>query len=136
MVRMKRKRMVVRPDDLISDRVRDRMRDNLMGQKKLAEKLGISEGYLSRILSGHRPWTIELLLKTSTTLKVPVEELDPNCLANLKEALLGMELRGDVSQLRALYTFIIHLPSIRVAEDLDALTQVVRAFAMREARAS
>lgn len=135
MVRTRRKRMVVRPDDQISDRVRDRMRDSELGQKGLAEMLGISEGYLSRILSGHRPWTIELLLKSSTALNVPVEELDPNCIANLKDALLNMELRGDVPQLRAIYTFIHHLPGIQTTEDLDALTQVVRAFAMREARA-
>lgn len=134
MVRMKRKRMVVRPDDQISDRVRDRMKDSELGQKGLAEQLGISEGYLSRILSGHRPWTIELLLKTSNSLNVPVEELDPSCISNLKEALLNMELRGDVPQLRAIYTFVQHLPNIASGDDLDALTQVVRAFATREAR--
>lgn len=126
--------MVVRPDDQISDRVRDRMRDTEVGQKGLAELLGISEGYLSRILSGHRPWTVELLLKTASALSCQVEELDPNCVLNLKDALLAMELRGDVAQLRAIYTFIQSLPKIQSSEDLDALTQVVRAFALRETR--
>lgn len=136
MVKTRKKRLVVHPDFRISERVRERMKDTEVGQKGLAELLNISEGYLSRILSNHRPWTIDLLLKSAAALSCQVEDLDPNCVLNLKDSLLAMELRGDVAQLRAIYTFIQSLPNIRSSADLDALTQVVRAFALRETRAA
>lgn len=44
----------------------------------LAQQLGVSDSYLSRLLSGDRPWTPELRREASRVLMLPEELLFPS----------------------------------------------------------
>lgn len=128
-MRKKTIRATMSSDTTIGERVKNAMRTRGMDQKTLAEALQVSEGYISRILNGHRVYTISLVLKISQALDVSVNDIDPLLPDCLKQDLLGLELRGDVPQLAAVYVFIKTLPRVDHATDLQALMTVLDAFA-------
>lgn len=130
LTRIKKRKLRVQSTEHVSERVREQMQQTGIGSKAMAEKLGISESYYSRILTGHRPWTLQLLLQVATELNVTVESLDPECLPELNERIHHLELR-DI-QLPALYTFVQKFSKIRTSEDLDALSHIIQAFAARQ----
>jgi len=100
-------------------------------QKDLAQRLELSEGYISRILSGERPWPVALIFRAAQVFELPVSELDPSLELVLKQDLENMELRRDVPQLKALHVFIRELPRINDPDDLEALIRILQAFSER-----
>ncbi len=124
----KRPRTTSNRDDEISRRVKAVMAARHWGQKDLAEMLELSEGYVSRILSGHRSWPTSLVFRAAEILELPVSDIDPQLEETLREDVMQMELRRDVPHLPALYTFIHALPSIVDEDDLNALIRVMKAF--------
>ncbi len=114
----------------ISARVKEQMKKLRMDQKHLAASLGLSEGYISRLLRGQRPWTVDLILRTSEVLGVQATDLDPSCMHVLRDRLLDLELR-ELGQMKAAYALVQHLPKIRDPEALEALSQVLAAFSQK-----
>jgi len=120
-----------RSDRLIAEQVKQHSHNLGWDQKELARRLDRSEGYISRMLSGERPWPVALLFHVSRLFKVPVSDLDPDLEAALKKDLGNLELRRDIPQLRVLHTFVKHLPRITDPADLQALVRVIFAFSDR-----
>jgi len=129
LTRLKKRKVRVQSTEHVSERVREQMQRVGIGNKVMAERLGISESYFSRIIGGNRPWTLQLLLSAAGVLEVSVESLDPNSLPSLNHNIQNLELKD--AQLPAFYAFVQKFPKIRTAEDLDALTHIIQAFATR-----
>ncbi len=127
---IRRKVLPARERDLsISRRVRAVLKSLGWEQKDLARRLELSEGYVSRLMSGRRSWPIFMVLETAEAMGVPAADLDPDLDPELREAVMKMELRRDVPHLPALYHFIECLPKIIDEKDLNALIRVLKAFA-------
>jgi transcriptional regulator with XRE-family HTH domain len=124
-------KLTSRSDKTIAARVKTLMDEQHWDQKDLAERLDLSEGYISRILSGERPWPIALVFRAAEVLNVPVSEVDPQLDDALKTDLMALELRRDVPHMKVLYAVIKDLPRIIDTEDLEALVRVLNAFADR-----
>ncbi len=120
-----------RSDREISLRVKGVMEARRWDQRDLAARLELSEGYVSRVLSGHRAWPTALVFRVAEVLEVPVADIDPELDEKLREDVMKMELRRDVPHLATLYTFIHTLPKIVDEDDLHALMRVMEAFAAR-----
>jgi transcriptional regulator with XRE-family HTH domain len=118
-----------RSDRSIATRIKALMESRQWDQKDLAQRLDLSEGYISRILSGERPWPVALVFRAAQVFEVPVSELDPALETVLKQDLENLELRRDVPHLKVLHAFIRDLPRITDPEDLEALIRVLHAFA-------
>ena len=130
---MKRRfKAAVERDLSISRRVRAVMKSLGWEQKDLARKLDLSEGYMSRVMSGRRSWPVFMVFDAAEALGVPVSDIDPDIDPELREAVMRMALRRDVPHLPALYTFIETLPKIIDAKDLHALIRVMKAFAEKD----
>ena len=127
-------RRISRLDKTIAIRVKTLMDQADWDQKDLASAFALSEGYVSRILSGERPWPIGLVFKTAELLNVPVHDIDPGLEETLLEELENLELRRDVPQLEVLCTVIRTLPKILDPDDLSALNRTLTAFAERGSR--
>lgn len=121
-------RVTSRTDKTIAIRVKALMEAGDWDQKDLATKLELSEGYISRILSGERPWPISLVFRTAEVFDVPVSDVDPELESILRKEIEEMELRRDIPHLKVLYTFIQSLPKILDPDDLNALERVLLAF--------
>ena len=120
-----------RSDKSIAVRIKQLMDERQWDQKDLAQRLDLSEGYISRILSGERPWPVALIFKAAQVFEVAASEVDPSLEPVLKQDLENMELRRDVPHLKVLHAFIRDLPRIVEADDLEALIRVMHAFAER-----
>ena len=115
--------------DDVAARVRLLMNGRGLSQKELAETLNVSEGYLSRILSGGRVWTVNLVLRVSGVLRVEPTALDPGISNYLRADLAGTDFTGQ--QLRVVYAVCKWLPRIDAESDLSALATVIEAFGRR-----
>ncbi len=124
-------RVSSRSDKTIATRIKGLMEARRWDQKDLAQRLELSEGYISRILSGERPWPVALIFRAAQVFELPVSELDPSLELVLKQDLENMELRRDVPQLKALHVFIRELPRINDPDDLEALIRILQAFSER-----
>jgi transcriptional regulator with XRE-family HTH domain len=120
-----------RSDKSIATRVKVLMDERHWDQKDLAIQLELSEGYISRILNGERPWPIAQVFRAAEVFEVPVSDLDPTLDAALKHELENLELRRDIPHIKVLYAFVKDLPHITDPEDLEALVRVLRAFSER-----
>ncbi|MFM7199531.1 MAG: helix-turn-helix domain-containing protein [Myxococcota bacterium] len=120
-----------RADKNISLRVKELMEGRQWDQKDLASYLDLSEGYVSRILSGERPWPVATLFKAAQALEVPVSQLDPQIEAVLREELLELEVPENGPHMQAVQAVIEHLSKIQDPAALDAISRVLEAFAQR-----
>jgi len=120
-----------RSDKNISQRVKTLMEVRQWDQKALASNLDLSEGYVSRILSGERPWPVATLFKASTALDVPVTQLDPDLEEALRDELFELEIREDLPHLQTVQTVVHELPRISDPAALEAIARVLEAFAQR-----
>jgi transcriptional regulator with XRE-family HTH domain len=120
-----------RADSDIAKKIKYLMEQRHWDQKDLAEWLDLSEGYVSRILSGERPWPVATLFKAARAFEVPVTDLDDGLEDVLRVSIADLELREDLPQAAALTAFVTHLPRITNPGSLDALERVLEAFATR-----
>lgn len=115
------------PTDGVADRLRKLMRDRGLSQVELAEQLCVTAAYVSRLLSGTRSWTLNLVIRCAAILEVSPLELAPTAAADLKQALFDLEVRGD--QVPAVAAFIACLPRIRHQRHVEALVTTLEAMA-------
>lgn len=120
-----------RSDKNISQRVKTLMEVRQWDQKALASNLDLSEGYVSRILSGERPWPVSTLFKASSALDVPVTQLDPDLEEALRDELFELEIREDLPHFQTVQTVVNELPRISDPAALEAIARVLEAFAQR-----
>lgn len=120
-----------RPDKSISERVKTLMDVRHWDQKDLASYLDLSEGYVSRILSGERPWPVSTLFKAASALDVAVTQLDPDLEQALRDELFELEFREDLPHMLAMQAVITQLPNINDPTALDAIARVLEAFAQK-----
>lgn len=97
-------------------------------QKTFADALGVSEGYVSRLLTGQRDMTFGLLLKSAEFLDVPVQELAPGCGDDLAVTLKRLEPNLSIGQARVLHAVARYLQAID-GDQADALEVTIRSFA-------
>ncbi|MFM7202366.1 MAG: hypothetical protein ACKO6N_16405 [Myxococcota bacterium] len=131
MIRARKRRSSAKTHEQIADRVRSRLQSQGLTEADLARHLVMPEAQVQRLLGGSRHWSLRMLILTADLVKAPLHELEPECSATLRQTLDGLELRGDVPQLRVLHTFLQEFPRITDPEDLRALVQVLRSFAER-----
>lgn len=123
---MRRKNRSTPPASPIAERVVAILLARDIDQKELAARIGVSEGYLSRILNGARVWTVSLILRTAAALDVSIGDLDPALGKEMLANLVNVELQGD--QIRVAFAAVKWLPHIHDVDDLRALACVIEAF--------
>lgn len=126
--RVTRKRLRLPQLTQISDMVRAGMLEQNVPVRVLAEQAGISETHFNKLLTGHRPWTLYILLQVASVLKLKVTGLPEQALPQLTGAIDSLRLQDR--QLPRFSEFLQKLPRIRTIEHLQALSQVLEALAL------
>lgn len=131
MPRVTRKRLRLPQLTQISDMVRAGMLEQNVPVRVLAERAGISETHFNKLLSGHRPWTLYILLQVASVLELKATGLPEQALPQLAGTVDSLQLQDR--QLPRFSEFLQKLPRIRTLEHLNALSQVLEALALAHA---
>jgi XRE family transcriptional regulator, master regulator for biofilm formation len=62
----------------VGQRIREYRENKKMSVQELANRIGVSRSYLSRMETGERPIKTDILEKVSTVLEVPIEDFYPD----------------------------------------------------------
>lgn len=111
----------------VAQRLQELMRAQGILPVELAEQLGVSAGYVSRLLKGTRAWTLNLVVQCAAIFKVAPAELAPTAPEDLKQTLLDLEVSGE--QLPAVAAFVACMPRIRSRRHVEALVTTLEAMA-------